>query len=100
MSTRLDYRAELEDGTTLEVTADQRDIAAFETVPVIGRPFYALAQAPYSAARWMCWHAARRRALTELDWEAFDAVCVEVEDVTPEDVTDADPTRTAASAAP
>lgn len=98
MSTQLQYRAAMEDGSTIEVTADQRDIAKFEREPEIGRPFYALSQAPYTAARWLCWHAAKRRGLTMLDWDAFDDLCVEVEDVTPDDAPEVDPTPKAASA--
>lgn len=90
------YRATL-DGATWEVEADQRDLAAFELEP-FGVPFYALGTRPFTAARWMAWHAGVRAKLTPLSWDEFCTACVEVEDITPEDVTEPDPTRTVASA--
>lgn len=95
MAITFTYRATLEGGDTFEVTADQRDIAAFELEP-FGVAFDQAASRPYTFARYLTWHAAKRRALTKLTWAEFSDQCVEIDFVDEE--ADADPGHPAASA--
>lgn len=92
------YRAKLEDGTEFEVTADQRDVAAFECEP-FGCAYFDYKSRPYTYARYLAWHAAKRASLTKLAWDTFTDQCVEVRAVELEpDPEAADPGQSAASA--
>lgn len=100
MSTNFTYKIAMDDGAAFEVVADQRDIAAFEREP-FGCSFFAMASRPYTFYRWTAWHAAKRAGSTKLDWEGFDARCMEVDDITPQPAKDddsGDPGHPAASA--
>ncbi|MBQ1042366.1 hypothetical protein KBX03_07590 [Micromonospora sp. C72] len=98
----LELRAEMEDGTTYDVVADQRDIAKWE-VQDFGRPFRAsLDECPHMLFRWLAWSALTRRSEIDLSWTDFDAKCVEAGDIPDEESelpADAgDPGQTAPSA--
>ncbi len=47
-------KVELEDGTTFEVVADQRDAAEWEVQP-FGTSFFAGRSRPLTLMRWMAW---------------------------------------------
>ncbi|RKN38451.1 hypothetical protein [Micromonospora endolithica] len=96
-----DLRAEMEDGTTYDVVADQRDIAKWE-VQDFGTAFADIGSRQHMAYRWLAWSALTRRGLVDLEWPEFDALCVEATD-RPEEEADVpadaeDPGRTAPSA--
>lgn len=76
-SLRFELDAEMEDGKTFSVVADQRDIAKFEIQP-FGRTMVAMEDdIPMVFFRYLAWSAATRQQLTELKWEEFDAQCIE-----------------------
>lgn len=72
-----ELRAEMEDGTTYDVVADQRDLAKWE-VQDFGCPFTEMENRAMLASRWLAWSALSRRGLIDLKWPDFDAQCVEV----------------------
>ncbi|MFD6770884.1 hypothetical protein ACFWC6_32215 [Micromonospora chalcea] len=92
---------EMEDGTTHDVVADQRDISKWEAQD-FGCPFEAIPQrTPMLAMRWIAWSALSRRGLTDLKWPEFDAECIEVRDFEGDgevQAKEADPTNPAPSA--
>jgi len=95
---RFEYTATMEDGSTLDVVADQRDVAAFEVSPN-GCSFLEATSKPFTYARYMAWHAARRGKLTTLTWEDWDAQCVQVDSRDEKDDLEAsDPGQPVASA--
>lgn len=76
----LEFTVEMEDGTTTDVVADQRDICKWEAQD-FGCPWEAIpSRTPLLAMRWIAWSALTRRELTDLKWPDFDAQCVEVRD--------------------
>lgn len=70
---------EMEDGTDYKVTADQRDVAAWELQPS-GTSGLDLHSRAYSAFRFLAWHALNRQeALPKgSTWAKFNRECVEV----------------------
>lgn len=76
---RYHFQAEMEDGSQIEVTADQRDVARWELQP-FGTAGTALTTRIYSAMRYLAWAALARQKLTTLTWDQWDAQCVEVID--------------------
>lgn len=86
-------KAEFEDGTELVVTADQRDVAAWE-MQEFGTSGTELGTRAYSAFRWLAWHALRRQELIEnkLTWSKFSRECVEV-GFQPDEASSVDPTQ-------
>lgn len=86
----VEIRAEMEDGTTYDVVADQRDIARWE-VQDFGTPFAEIHARIHLGLRWLAWSALTRRSmLPEVDgkpmsWMQFDAVCVEARDQADDD---------------
>lgn len=94
----LDYTVHMEDGTKIEVTVDQRDIAAFELQP-FGRSFDAVKPVIFTFMRFTAWHALHRRYKTyKGSWEDFQLECVEVTDVQQSGEVAADPTPADTSA--
>ena len=89
MATLLEFVVEMEDGTTTDVVADQRDMAKWEIQP-FGCAMSQLDSRMNLAYRWLAWSAMSRRGMTDLKWDAFDAQCIEVRDLP--DPEDAEPT--------
>lgn len=83
--------ATMEGGDTIEVTADQRDVARWEIQP-FGTSLEQARERSFTFLRFLCWNAARRGGLTKLAWPAFDDQCVDVDVAKgfelPEDVED------------
>ncbi|WP_420123207.1 hypothetical protein [Nakamurella sp.] len=75
----VELHVEMEDGTTHDVVADQRDVAKWE-IQDFGCPFADIDARPHLALRWLAWSALSRRGLTTLSWPDFDAVCIEAGD--------------------
>ncbi|MEU5939407.1 hypothetical protein ABZ807_09470 [Micromonospora sp. NPDC047548] len=75
----LEFQVEMEDGTTHEVVADQRDVAKWE-VQEFGCPFDDIHSRVHLGYRWLAWSAMTRRGMTGLSWPDFDAQCIEVVD--------------------
>lgn len=75
----IELRAEMEDGTTYDVVADQRDVAKWE-IQDFGCPFSDIDSRSMLALRWLAWSALTRRGLIELKWDEFDAQCIEAGD--------------------
>lgn len=86
----VEIRAEMEDGATFDVVADQRDIAKWE-IQDFGCPFTVIDMRMHLGLRWLAWSALTRRSqLPAVDgkpmtWEQFDAVCVEARDQAADD---------------
>jgi hypothetical protein len=93
-SLTFDLNVEMEDGSTYQVVADQRDMAKWEVQP-FGSSFQNALNGERQLlfTRWVAWSASVRRGLTELSWDDFDNKCVEVTPVSDGDgeVNDADP---------
>ena len=85
----IELRAEMEDGTTHDVVADQRDIAKWE-VQDFGCPFSDLDSRPMLALRWLAWSALKRRGMVDMTWDEFDAQCIEAGDPDEESAQPAD----------
>lgn len=84
MATTFELRVEMEDGTTYDVVADQRDVAKFE-VQDFGCSSNVLMSRISTAYRFMAWSALTRRGETKLKWPEFDRQCVEVIDMPDEE---------------
>lgn len=80
MATLFELQVEMEDGTTTDVVADQRDIARWE-IQDFGCPLNDIGTRMHLAYRWLGWSALSRRGLTELSWPDFDRLCLEVRDL-------------------
>lgn len=97
----IEIRAEMEDGTTHDVVADQRDIARWE-IQDFGCPFSQLDTRVMLAMRWLAWSALKRRGEIDMTWDQFDAQCIEAGDIPDEEselpADAADPGQTAPSA--
>lgn len=91
------YKATFEDGTLFEVTADQRDVAAFEIEP-FGCSYNEYDSRVFTATRYLAWHAAKRAGLTKLSWDKFSEQCMHVAEVREPDPEASDPGQSAASA--
>ncbi len=91
----LELHVEMEDGTTHDVVADQRDVAKWE-IQDFGCPYSEFETRSMLAMRWLAWSALTRRGAVTLSWLEFDAVCVEVAD--PEDEQDGEADGPAAAA--
>ncbi|MBM0274134.1 hypothetical protein [Micromonospora tarensis] len=89
MATTFELRVEMEDGTTHDVVADQRDVARFE-VQEFGCSSVDMMSRISTAYRFMAWSVLTRRGETKLTWPKFDATCVEVIDM-PDDEESAVP---------
>lgn len=89
MALRFELRAEMEDGVTHDVVADQRDVAKFE-VQDFGCSSTELMSRAATAYRFMAWSALTRQGVVKLKWPEFDAQCVEVIDM-PDDEESAAP---------
>lgn len=77
---QIELRAELDDGRTLDVVADQRDVARWEVQP-FGCPMSEWQTRINLAYRWLAWSALTRHQLLDgMTWDQFDAVCVEASD--------------------
>lgn len=78
-SIRYDFKVEFEDGAELPVTADQRDVAAWEIQP-FGTSGTELKSRAYTAFRFMAYNALRRQGLVDkaMGWKTFSDQCVEV----------------------
>lgn len=93
----IELRAEMEDGPTYDVVADQRDVAKWE-IQDFGCPFSDIDTRSMLALRWLAWSALSRRGLIDLKWDEFDAQCIEAGDPGGGDVVEvqaADPTNPA-----
>lgn len=77
-------RAEMEDGATHDVVADQRDAAKFEVQP-FGCTTNDLNSRISTAMRYFAWSALTRQGVITLKWDAFDAQCIEVTDMPDEE---------------
>lgn len=75
---------EMEDGTSYEVVADQRDLARYEV-----QDFYNPSRL-ITAVRFLAYSASLRARKTELAWPKFNAACVSAGDPDGEPV---DPTQ-------
>lgn len=78
---QMELRAELEGGRTLDVVADQRDVARWEVQP-FGCAMSEWGARINTAYRFLAWSAATRGQLLAppMTWEQFDAACIEVAD--------------------
>lgn len=65
--------AEMENGTTHEVVADQRDVAAWEA----HTNGWDIATHAHMAARFLTWHALNRTKKTAMNWERFNSLLIE-----------------------
>lgn len=92
----LPLRAVMEDGTTWDVVADQRDAADWE-MQEFGTPFLQGWRKGVLLTRWLAWRAGKRRKLHTLSWEKFSEACLSVDDVPSEDTDAGDPGRRTAS---
>lgn len=86
MALKLDYVVEMEDGKTYTITADQRDIARYETQP-FAKP---IDESPHTFMRFTAFSALDRAGVLKngrsaMGWEAFNSQCVEVRDGANED---------------
>jgi hypothetical protein len=88
----------LEDAEPYEITADQRDIAAWELEP-FGCAVAMSATRIYSFTRYLAWHASRRINKTKLEFRKWSDLCVNVDSADAEDDDSGDPGQTAPSAA-
>lgn len=84
MAVKYDFVVEMEDGTTYDVTVDQRDIARFEVQPFAGNP----ASMMHTFYRFTAFSAldragALKNGKANMGWEAFNKQCVEVRDANP-----------------
>lgn len=87
----------LDDGTEGEVTADQRDFAAFE----LHEDYAPVHQRPFSYYRFCSWHALKREKRTgNHDYDWWKDHCIEAVDPTDEGPAEADPTSQDQSAGP
>jgi hypothetical protein len=86
MSSRVPIRATFEDGSSWEVTIDQRDMAKFE-LQTFFDPNRNLTRQRYAV-----YSAAVRGKLTDLSWPKFDAILVDTE-AAEEDVEEVVPTQ-------
>lgn len=94
-SLRFELTVELEDGSTYDVVADQRDMARWE-VQDFGGPVADWKAKTFTFQRFIAWSSATRQQLTKLTWPEFDAQCVCVEATDQEEPADAqDPGQTA-----
>lgn len=92
------YRVTMEDGTSYEVTADQRDNAAWEVQPFGCSVSDSFAKI-FTYSRFCAWNAARRQKLHTLTWAQFSEQCVEVRGAEAEAEPEGeDPGKTVASA--
>lgn len=73
----MELNVEMDDGSTYQVVADQRDIAKWEVQPFGWPVSQAEEQMSMGFLRFLAWSAATRRQLTTLKWDQFDAQCVE-----------------------
>lgn len=84
-----------EDLEPFEVRIDNRDYLAWDrTAPV--RKWVKKKDDPipmFLMATFLAWNAARRKQLTPLTFDQFQAAAIDVEEFTPEDDEDARPTR-------
>lgn len=87
-SMTLPLRAEMEDGTTYDVKADQRDLSRWEVQP-FGCSFAQFESKAMTGMRWLAWHALTRTGVITMKWEHFDKVCVEVGEI-PSEVSEDD----------
>lgn len=82
---QIELSAEMDDGRTLEVVADQRDVARWEVQP-FGCPMSEWSSRINLAYRWLAWSALTRHQLLagpdgkQLTWDQFDSLCIEVSD--------------------
>jgi hypothetical protein len=100
-SMTFDLSVEMEDGSTFDVRADQRDVARWE-LEKFGCPVTEIESRMMTFLRFVGWNAGYRNGLTTLSYKDFDAQCVEVADVSPDEEDDdaENPGRPAASATP
>lgn len=78
---RFNFSVEMEDGTTYEVEADQRDIVAWE---VHADGLNSLGYA-HTVQRYIAWNALKRKKVIKISWDTFNENCVEVVDRTGDD---------------
>lgn len=93
---RFEYTATMADGSTIDVVADQRDIAAWEVSPNGCSSLEAITK-PFAYARFLAWHAAKRDRRTTLTHDQWEDECVQV-DTTDAEGDDPDPGQPVASA--
>ena len=100
-STVFNIEVTMADESVWSVTADQRDIAWFETEP-FGCPFYLMQGRPFTFLRYLAWRAGKRQKLhTFGTFETFSDAAVSVRSLDQtdgEEAPEADPGRTAPSA--
>lgn len=80
----IELRVEMEDGTTYDVVADQRDVAKWE-VQDFGCSIREWDSRMNLAYRFLAWSALKRRGLIDLTWDQFDAQCIEAADLPDEE---------------
>jgi hypothetical protein len=88
-----------EDGSTVEVRADQRDVAMWEMQPFGSSAAQALGNKTFYFTRWLAWHALRRTKKTTLEWSDWNDATPAVEFATDEEGDVPDPGNPAASGA-
>lgn len=91
MATKVELVVEMEDGTTHEATADQRDFMRYEVQPFAGP----IATHGHTFLRFAAFSALDRAGVLKgknnkpMGWEQFNAACVEVRDADQPDEEDA-----------
>lgn len=75
------FSVEMQDGTTYDAVADQRDVARFEIQP-FGTSAADMATKLFTSMRFLAWSALDRKgSLPEgMSWDKFERECVEVLD--------------------
>lgn len=76
-TTKLNLAVEMESGQTYKVVADQRDYQRYEIQPFAGP----IATHNFTFMRFVAWSALERNGVIKrMDWNKFNAECVEVSD--------------------
>jgi hypothetical protein len=91
--------ATFEDESTLEITAGQREMSAWEREPFGGSSANALDDKPVTFLRYLAWDALRRAKLTQKSFSVWSDWCTDVDDISEgeEEVVPTDAGRTPAN---
>lgn len=74
-------------GEPEEVTADQRDVAAWEAEP-FGDPITDVSRQPVTFWRYLAWSASKRAGRHGMSWKAWQDDCIWADYDMPEDVAE------------
>lgn len=100
-TTMFELHVTMADGTEFNVTADQRDVAAFEC-ETFGVPFYLIESRIFTAIRYLAWRAGKRAGQHKVaTWDEWMDACLHVKDIgrgDGDEPAEPDPGRSAASA--